>query len=131
MKATLRRFILEGGDFEATALALFQHQRAQNRDYAAYADGAQPSRWQDIPAVPVALFRDLSLTSFPAADATVTFRTSGTTGARGVVRLRDTELYDLGADTAERVNLAARPEYAPLVKQLTAKLEAGWRQSFR
>lgn len=41
------------------------------------------------------------------------------------------ELYDLGADTAERVNLAARPEYAPLVKQLTAKLEAGWRQSFR
>lgn len=110
MKATLRRFILEGGDFEATALALYQYQRAHNRDYAAYADGAQPARWQDIPAVPVALFRDLPLTSFPAAEATVTFRTSGTTGPRGVVRLRDTELYDLGARLAAAAALGEVPQ---------------------
>lgn len=41
------------------------------------------------------------------------------------------ELYDLGADTAEWVNLSARPEYAPLVMQLTAKREAGWRSATR
>lgn len=37
------------------------------------------------------------------------------------------ELYDLGVDVAERENVAARPEHAPLVKQLSSKLDAGWR----
>ncbi len=37
------------------------------------------------------------------------------------------ELYDLGADPAERENIAARPEYAALVRKLSAMLEAGWR----
>ena len=95
----LRRFI-EGDrreGFGSLALELFAHHVARNPDYAAFCGGLQPARWQDIPAVPVALFRDLPLTSFPVEQAGVVFRTSGTTGKRGVVRLRDTELYDRGA----------------------------------
>ena len=49
----------------------------------------------DIPCG-VALWRDPSLVSFPVADTRQVFRTS-TTGRRGVVRRRDTTLYDLGA----------------------------------
>ncbi len=37
------------------------------------------------------------------------------------------ELYDLGSDSTELENIAARPEHATLVKDLTAKLEKGWR----
>lgn len=95
----LRAFI-EGDrseGFEALALELFAWHVARNPGYAAFCGGREPTRWQDIPAVPVALFRDLPLTSFPAGDARVVFRTSGTTGKRGVVRLMDTALYDLGA----------------------------------
>ncbi|MEL6346477.1 MAG: acyl-CoA reductase [Myxococcota bacterium] len=98
MRAQLRRFITSGeGDFNDLALGLFARQRETNPDYAAFCGDADPQTWQQIPAVPVALFRDLDLTTFAPADATVTFRTSGTTGRRGVVRLRDTVLYDLGA----------------------------------
>ena len=45
-----------------------------------------------IPAVPVTLFRDLSLTCFPAMLARHRFRTSGTTGPRGQHALLDTEV---------------------------------------
>ena len=37
------------------------------------------------------------------------------------------ELYDHLKDPAETENIAARPENSVLVKELTAKLEAGWR----
>ena len=101
MKAVIRDFIEgRGGDFEALALALHDWQVAHNPDYAAIAAGAHPHRWEEIPAVPVALFRDLPLCCFPPEQARVVFRTSGTTGgegSRGVHRLLDTELYDLGA----------------------------------
>ncbi len=107
MKAALHRFIAsygQDGDFEALALALHQHQRSTNPDLARMAVGEAPARWFDIPAVPVWLFRVLPLTAFPPEQAVVVFRTSGTTGGRGVVRLRDTTLYDLGARAhAERV----------------------------
>jgi len=88
----------EGGDFEALALALWALQVRENIDYQAFCrDLPAPERWWQIPAVPVTLFRDLPLTKGDPAAAAVTFRTSGTTGPRGVVRLRDTALYDLGA----------------------------------
>ncbi len=88
------------GDFDALALALYRWQRAHNPAYDAIC--AEPvdraRRWQDIPAVPVGLFRDLPLTSFPADQARICFRTSGTTaGRRGTHRALDTALYDLGA----------------------------------
>ncbi len=55
-------------------------------------------RGTDIPAIPVALFKDYPIgTVTPGAEA-VAFRTSGTTGTgRGVHRLRSTALYDHGA----------------------------------
>jgi arylsulfatase A-like enzyme len=37
------------------------------------------------------------------------------------------EIYDYHNDPVERENLAARPENTALVKELTAKLEAGWK----
>ena len=107
MRERISRFVATGsGDFGALALELHAWQREHNADLAALVAGTPPpTRWEDIPAVPVALFRDLALTSFDPAQTAVVFRTSGTTsGRRGVVRLRDTELYDLGARVhAERI----------------------------
>ena len=103
MKAELAALIREGGprsepEFEGWALALYAWQVAHNPEYAAFAAGVVPERIQDIPAVPVGLFRDLSLTCFPAEQARYHFHTSGTTvGRPGVHRLMDTEVYDLGA----------------------------------
>jgi hypothetical protein len=87
------------GDFGALALALHAWQRENNADLRAFVgDIPAPESWWQIPAVPVSLFRDLALTSFDPSDAKVEFRTSGTTAERrGIVRLRDTALYDLGA----------------------------------
>ncbi|HTK46898.1 MAG TPA: hypothetical protein VL328_02820 [Gemmatimonadaceae bacterium] len=103
----IARFLKTGeGDFAELALALHAWQREHNADLAAFVgDAPLPARWEEIPAVPVSLFRDLALTSFDPAETAVVFRTSGTTsGRRGAVRLRDTELYDLGARLhAERV----------------------------
>lgn len=74
-----------------------------NADYRAMVDvpisGARwPGGIETIPAVPVALFKDLELCSFPVADTRITFRTSGTTGQRrGVVRLPEAHLYETAA----------------------------------
>lgn len=96
----LRAFIgFDQGDFGTLALELYRWQRQHNGEYDAICAGfAEPARWQEIPPVPVGLFRELALTSFPVEQAKVTFRTSGTTvGQRGLCRALDTELYDLGA----------------------------------
>lgn len=83
---------------EALALELHAWQRRQSPLLDALADGASPARLEDIPAVPVQLYKELDIATFPTLDARVVFRTSGTTqGTRGTVYLRDTSLYDLGA----------------------------------
>ena len=65
--------------------------------------------WTDIPAVPVALYKDLPVGSAPA-DAPVRFHTSGTTGTgRGEHRLRATDLYDHGAIAWARHMLGQPP----------------------
>ena len=97
MKRHVHDFMLRGGDFEKVALQLWKWQSQHNPDYGRFCHGQRPSRWQDIPAIPVALFRDLTLTCFPPIAAAHCFRTSGTTGPRGTHLLQDTELYDLGA----------------------------------
>lgn len=98
LRARVRRLMDgEPEDFDALALELWRWQVAHNPDYRAVSGDARPRTWRELPAVPVALFRSLPLTSFPAGEAQVVFRTSGTTGAQGVVRLRDTALYDHGA----------------------------------
>lgn len=100
MKSTVQRFIRSGGDFEATALALYRWQREKNPEYDRFCGDVRVQHWSQIPAVPTSLFRDLGLTCFPADQAAVVFRTSGTTaGRRGTVRLLDTETYRLSART--------------------------------
>jgi len=98
-------------DFNALALDLYEWQRANNPQYDAIcADAPVPGSWRDISTVPVGLFRDLNLTSFPVAQARVTFRTSGTTaGRRGQHRSLDTVLYDLGAGRHARACLGPLP----------------------
>lgn len=39
------------------------------------------------------------------------------------------ELYDYQSDPEERTNLAARPEHAELVRELKARLRAGWKEA--
>ncbi|TNE85947.1 MAG: hypothetical protein EP330_23715 [Deltaproteobacteria bacterium] len=92
------RASLEGAQpsesFGALALAIHEWQALSDPLVRALS-GPMPSRWQDIPAVPVALFKHL-----PVGTATEgpVFRTSGTTGGgRGVHRMRSAELYNLGA----------------------------------
>lgn len=98
MKNTIRDFIENGGDFEATALGLYAWQRANNPEYDRFCGAISVNHWSEIPAVPSTLFRDLNFTCFAPDEATTTFHTSGTTSGRpGVIRLRDTEIYDLSA----------------------------------
>ncbi len=60
--------------------------------------GDPVERWQDIPAIPVGLFKDLPVGTVNPGHERYLFRTSGTTGSgRGVHRLRSTALYDRGA----------------------------------
>jgi hypothetical protein len=80
---------------QAEALALFAWQRDHNPSYRAFCGAAEPSCLEEIPAVPVALFRSLPLCCFPPAQARHHFHTSGTTtGAPGVHRLLHTDSYD-------------------------------------
>ena len=87
--------------FEELALDLWADQIDRNPEYGRWSTWVlrdkRPMRWQDIPAVPVTLFRDLSLTCFPSMLARYRFRTSGTTGPRGQHALLDTEVYDTGS----------------------------------
>ena len=98
MKTTIRDFIENGGDFEITALELYAWQRANNPEYDRFCGAVRVNHWSEIPAVPSTLFRDLHLTCFPGSEAAFAFHTSGTTTGRpGVIRLQDTEIYDLSA----------------------------------
>jgi hypothetical protein len=75
--------------FAALALDVFAFQLQNNAPYAAYArtfgyatDRLPPS-WRDIPAVPVAAFKEAALCTFPIERAALHFVTSGTTQGRG------------------------------------------------
>lgn len=113
--AKLRRFIERGeGDFDTLALANFRHQLENNVALQRMFGGATPESADAIPAVPVSLFKSLDLCPQPALPSDRIFRTSGTTKqVRGVIRCRDTELYDLGALRHVRRRVGALP--APTV----------------
>lgn len=84
-------------DFEDLALAIHRLQRSQDPVMEALTE-RDPTTWRELPAVPVDLFRRLVVGTAPPEEASVSFRTSGTTiGLRGVHHLRSTALYDLGA----------------------------------
>jgi hypothetical protein len=83
--------------FETLALDIHRYQAERDPVLAALVDGPV-ERWQQIPAVPISLFRELPVGTFRAEGSGVVFRTSGTTtGARGEHHLRSTALYDLAA----------------------------------
>jgi len=98
MREAVASFISSGGDFGQLALDLYRWQRSHNPEYDRFCGAILPQDWRDIPAVPTALFRDLSLTCFPTEEAGAVFHTSGTTTGRpGRIHLQDTQLYDLAA----------------------------------
>jgi acyl-CoA synthetase (AMP-forming)/AMP-acid ligase II len=83
--------------FEALALDIHRYQLAHDPVRKALSAGPVTS-WQDIPAIPVDLFKDLPIGTVRPEQAAITFRTSGTTGgSRGCHYLHDTRLYDHGA----------------------------------
>ncbi len=83
---------------EREALELLAWQREHNTTYASFCADARPTCLQEIPALPVALFRELPFCCFPPERARRRFHTSGTTtGAPGVHRLLDTRTYDLAS----------------------------------
>ena len=92
--ARLREFILASAstaiaaaEFNQFALALFRLQFAHNAPYQALcrARGVAAESvtdWTQIPAAPTAAFKELELTSLPAAGRTTVFYSSGTTAQR-------------------------------------------------
>lgn len=86
--------------FEAMALRIFAYQFEQVPTYAAYARalGRTPGdirHARDIPALPVAAFKQARIATFDAAHDQLQFHTSGTTdGQPGVLALASTRLYD-------------------------------------
>lgn len=92
---------LADDEFNALALRVFRFQFRHNAAYRRYcerriADVAQVERWQDIPAVPTAAFKEATLVSGEAGAAQAVFRTSGTTRAekRGAHFVLDLDLYE-------------------------------------
>lgn len=89
-------------EFDALALRLFAHQFQHNPAFQKFCQqrGRTPrtvKRWQDIPAVPINGFKDLTLSCVPTGQCARVFQTSGTT--RGDVKGRhwhpDLAVYDL------------------------------------
>ena len=89
-------------DFDVLALRLFAYQFQHNPAFQKFCQqrGRTPrtvKRWQDIPAVPINGFKDLTLSCVPTGECARVFQTSGTT--RGDVKGRhwhpDLAVYDL------------------------------------
>ncbi len=71
-------------DFARLALQLFAYQYERNRPYKQFCDLSSKTpknilSWEEIPALPAAAFKDVTLTCFPAKKAVKVFKTSGTT----------------------------------------------------
>ena len=91
---------LDADTFGVLALAAFAWQFDNNPHYAAFCrrrsrTPGSVTRWQDIPAVPTAAFREVELTCAAAGSADAVFRTSGTTQdhRRGVHVVPDIRFY--------------------------------------
>lgn len=94
----------EEAEFNALALELFAYQFERNNPYQRFCRtrGAQPgvvAKWQDIPAVPLTAFKELTLACAPAEDSAAVFMTSGSTdpSTRGRNHHPHLHLYDASA----------------------------------
>lgn len=104
-------------DFNALALRLFAHQFQHNTAFQKFCQqrGRTPrtvKRWQDISAVPINGFKDLTLSCVPTEQCARVFQTSGTT--RGDVKGRhwhpDLAVYDLSMTRNFRARFMAGRE---------------------
>jgi len=108
-------------DFNALALRLFAHQFQHNTAFQKFCQqrGRTPrtvKRWQDIPAVPINGFKDLTLSCTPPEACERVFMTSGTT--RGDVKGRHWHphlaVYDLSMTRNFRARFMAGRERLPM-----------------
>jgi hypothetical protein len=101
----------ESFDALALDLARFQARTVEGYGRLCEARGVDPDRVEragDVPAVPTDAFKLAHVFAFDAAEAVVTFRTSGTTlGARGSHAMRDVGTYDAAAMAFGRAMIAA------------------------
>ncbi|MFT5172057.1 MAG: hypothetical protein ACI8W7_000221 [Gammaproteobacteria bacterium] len=88
-------------EFGALALELFAYQFEHNAPYRLFCRGRAQTlrtvkRWQDIPAVPISAFKELTLSCCDPNQAASVFMTSGTTrgGVRGKSFHPDLRVYD-------------------------------------
>lgn len=104
-------------DFNVLALRLFAHQFQHNAAFQKFCQqrGRTPrtvKRWQDIPAVPINGFKDLTLSCVPTEQCERVFMTSGTT--RGDVKGRhwhpELAVYDLSMTRNFRARFMAGRE---------------------
>jgi hypothetical protein len=104
--------------FERLALDIAAWQRIDNPILNSLSP-REVSQWQQIPAVPVALYRWLNVSSIKTDEECVCFETSGTTGLQpGKHRLRNTRLYDFNAVEWARRHVAGDfSEVISLVEQ--------------
>ena len=91
--------------FEALALEVFAFQLRWNSTYRNFVGGREIGRWQSIPAVPAAAFKDLDrpLSCFPIGLAEGYFETSGTTGeVRGRHYFYNFDMYRAAIEASVR-----------------------------
>lgn len=99
------------GSFEELALDLHRWQAGHDPVVESLLDDGPVRRWQEIPAVPVGLFKDLPVGTVRQGEPCAVFRTSGTTGGgRGEHRMRSTALYDYGTVAWARRCVPGMPE---------------------
>ncbi|MBI4513394.1 MAG: long-chain fatty acid--CoA ligase [Gemmatimonadetes bacterium] len=104
---------LDDDRFNALALQAFRHQFERNEPYRRFCErrGIVPERverWEDVPAVPTAAFKEAALVCGPGDAAQAVFRTSGTTQGserRGTHYVLDLALYRESALSAFRAHL--------------------------
>jgi len=73
-------------EFDRLALGLFARQWEQVTPYRRWIQSRQkkeatPGHWTEIPAIPLAAFKEQNLRAFPDEETIATFHSSGTTGA--------------------------------------------------
>ncbi len=118
--------------FNSLALRVFHFQFENNIPYRKYCERRLGSmhdvaRWQEIPAVPTAAFKEAALVAGDASAAEAVFRTSGTTrGAekRGAHYVLDLELYRASMLPPFREYVLAKRARLPMLALVPAAQEA-------
>jgi acyl-protein synthetase LuxE len=119
LRAAILEMIRRGADqpaddreFDGLALRLFTYQFAMNAPYRKFCQrrGKTPDsvgNWQEVPPVPIAAFKELTLSTRPVDEAVACFMTSGTTNPekRGKHYHFSLEVYDASAANFFKANV--------------------------